>query len=398
VIPGQWPDSGAERRLSTEAFRVVESPVTRAGDVNRHVHADGGAIGRLIGETHAAVLDIHEEPFSAVARQWLRAAPIDLPVVMYSAQNVDKRYPPPFSRYERAANRRVAAFYPCSSQAASVLRGKGFAGSIEILPLGYDDAIFRFGEQSLDCDAVVLALVGRLVPEKGVADAVRALAQVNTVRPARLIVCGDGQEEGRSRALAGSLGVADRIEFRPWRQGPELAATYREAHVLLVPSRPTQTWVEQFGRVIVEAQASGAVVAGYASGPIPEVAGEAGVIVPVGDVEGLAVGVARVVSDPGEFARRREAGRRQAGDRTWGVVAKRQLDLYHAVLEGRGVRPALPRSPSARRAAARAEFGPTAATTGGVRPFAVPFLRRGGAVAGALAKVIDAIAELTSRV
>jgi hypothetical protein len=32
-----------------------------------------------------------------------------------------------------------------------------------------------------------------------------------------------------------------------------------------------------------------------------------------------------------------------------------------------------------------------------VRPFAVPFLRRGGAVAGALAKVIDAMAELTSR-
>jgi hypothetical protein len=121
------------------------------------------------------------------------------------------------------------------------------------------------------------------------------------------------------------------------------------------------------------------------------------VIVPVGDVEGLAVGVARVVSDPGEFARRREAGQRQAGERTWGAVAKRQLDLYHAVLEGRGVRHALPRSPSARRAAARAEFGPTAATTGGVRPFAVPFLRRGGAVADALANVIDAMAELTSR-
>jgi hypothetical protein len=120
------------------------------------------------------------------------------------------------------------------------------------------------------------------------------------------------------------------------------------------------------------------------------------VIVPVGDIEGLAVAVTRVVSDADEFARRREAGQRQAGDRTWGAVASRQLGLYGAVLAGEGVRRALPRSPAARRAAARAEFGPTASTTGGMRPFAVPLLRRGGAVAGALAKTIDAMAEIAS--
>jgi glycosyltransferase involved in cell wall biosynthesis len=397
VVPGQWPDAGSERHLSAEPFRVVESLVRRAGDVNRHTHADGRTIRRLIGETRPDVLDIHEEPFSAVARQWLRAAPADLPVVMYSAQNVDKRYPPPFPHYERAANRRVAAFYPCSSQAASVLRGKGFGGAIEVLPLGLDDGVFRPGSQTADSDEVLLVLVGRLVPEKGVADAVRTLAKVNAARPARLVVCGEGPEKESARELAASLGVGDRVEFENWQQSTELASTYRAAHVVLVPSRPTETWVEQFGRVIVEAQASGAVVAGYASGSIPDVAGEAGVIVPVGDIEGLAAAVIRVVSDSGEFARRRDAGHRQTADRTWEAVASRQLNLYRSVLAGQAAQLELPRSPSARRAAARAEFGPTAATTGGVRPFAVPFLRRGGAVAGALAKVIDAMAELTSR-
>src|SRR6202043_4225790 len=95
----------------------------------------------LIAELKPNILDVHEEPFSVAARQWLAAAPADLPVVMYTAQNVDKRFPPPFAQYERAAHRRIVALYPCSAQAAAVARGKGFAGFIDVLPLGYDDTL-----------------------------------------------------------------------------------------------------------------------------------------------------------------------------------------------------------------------------------------------------------------
>ena len=396
VVPSAWPDAGAERCLSPEPFCVVDLPVARAGNVNRHLYVDGTAVRRLIEQTGPDVLDIHEEPFSRAAQQWLRAAGGELPVVMYAAQNVDKRYPLPFSRYERLARQRVAAFYPCSRQAASVLRGKGFAGAVEVLDLGYDDTVFRPGTQSLDSSEVVLALVGRLVPEKGVADAVRVLAGVHAVRPARLLLRGGGPEEVRARELAASLGVADRLDTGPWQTASELASTYRAAHVVLVPSYPTETWVEQFGRVIVEAQACGAVVAGYASGTIPEVAGDAGAIVPIGDVGQLGVCVTRLLSNVDEFASRREAGCQQAATRTWHAVAARQASLYAAAQGAdRGCR-ALARSPSQRRTAARAEFGPTASTTSGERPFALPILRRGGLFADVLATVGDAAAEVAS--
>jgi glycosyltransferase involved in cell wall biosynthesis len=342
VVPSRWPDEGVEAQLSEEAFRVVELPVRRAGDVNRHVYLDNGVLRRLIDEVRPDVIDIHEEPFAIATRQWLRALPKDSPVVMYTAQNIDKRFPLPFSRYEHAAHDRVAAFYPCSRQAASVLRGKGFAKAIDVLPLGYDDAMFTPGCQSVDSPDILLMLVGRLIPEKGAADAVRTLALVHAVRPARLVVSGRGPEEMRAKKLAVSLGVADRVEFRGWQTGAELASDYRKAHFVLVPSRPA-TVAEQFGRVIVEAQASGAVVAGYACGAIPEVAGDAAMIVPIGDVEQLAGTVARLVGDPDEFARRRAAGQR------------------------------------------------------GIRPFALPLLRRGGAVPRVLAVLTDAAAELTSR-
>jgi glycosyltransferase involved in cell wall biosynthesis len=394
-VPSEWRDVGAEVHLSPEPFRVVELSVRRAGDVNRHAHHDSGALRRLIDETRPEVVDIHEEPFSVVARQWLRALPLDLPVVMYAAQNIDKRLPPPFSRYEQAAHRRVTAFYPCSRQAASVLRGKGFAGRIEVLPLGYDDAVFTPGSQSVDADEIVLMLVGRLIPEKGADDAVRTLARVQAVRPARLVISGRGPEEMRARRLAVALGVADRVEFRGWQTGPDLASAYRAAHVLLVPSRPT-TVAEQFGRVIVEAQASGAVVAGYACGAIPEVAGDAAVIVPLGDVEQLAESVAHLVVDPDEFARRRDVGQREARTRTWQAVAEHQVSLYHRVHASPPLTLDLPKSPQRRRVVARAEFGLTAPTPGGIRPFALPFLRRGGVPARVLATVIDTAAELAS--
>jgi glycosyltransferase involved in cell wall biosynthesis len=397
VVPKEWPDAGAEGSLSQEAFPIVEIPVRRAGNVNRHVYVDAAATRRLVDQTRPDVLDIHEEPFSAVAQQWLAAAGGEVPVVMYTAQNVDKRYPPPFSRYERVAHRRAAAFYPCSRQAASVLRGKGFTGAIDVLDLGYDDAVFQPGTQSLDSSEVVLALVGRLVPEKGVADAVRVLARVHAVRPARLILRGEGPEAALARDLASDLGVADRLDVGGWQGASELATTYRRAHVVLVPSYPTGTWTEQFGRVVVEGQACGAVVAGYASGAIAEVAGEAAVIVPTGDVAGLGDGVTRLLSDPLEFASRREAGWREAAGRTWRAVAARQASLYAAACRGVLEPVRLPSSPRERRQVARAEFGPTAPTLVGNRPFALPILRSAGPVAGALATVGDAAAELVSR-
>jgi glycosyltransferase involved in cell wall biosynthesis len=399
VVPSKWPpEADAEAAVSGEDFSIIELPVQRSGDVNRHAYADTTALARLLREVAPDVLDVHEEPFSVAARQWLAAAPRDLPIVMYTAQNVDKRFPPPFAGYETSAYRRVAALYPCSRQAASVARGKGFAGMIEVLPLGYDDTVFNPGDQSLDDAEIVLGLVGRLVPEKGVVDAVEVLAYVNRARPARLVIVGGGPEGVKARARAAALGLADRLELLSWRSASELADIYRQTHVALVPSRPTTTWVEQFGRVIVEAQACGAVVAGYASGAIPEVAGELAILTDVGEVAELGDRVAALASDPPSYDDRRAQGIELSRTRTWAKVAARQADIYRRVSAGEIPHLELPSSPRRRRQLARAEFGPTAPTTTGARPFALPLLRRGERVPGVLAGLMDAGTELAARV
>ena len=361
AVPAAWPPQEA---LHAEPFEVLELPVTRPGDVNRHGWS--GDLAAVLARVAPDVLDVHEEPVSVAARQWLAVAG-DRPVVMYSAQNLDKRWPPPFSAYEKHALARVAAFYPCSRQAASVLRGKGFAGRVEVLPLGVDEAVFTRGAQVLPTDEVSLLLAGRLVPEKGVRDAVQVLAAVHSTRAVRLTVVGQGPEQVAASALAVSLGVADLVDWVPWVDAPRLAALYRRAHVVLLPSRATSTWVEQYGRVITEGWSCGAVPVGYASGSIPEVVGESGVTVPEGDVDALCRAVVGLLDDPARW----EALRFPAASpvSSWAVVAQRQQALYDAVLTGPG--------PSAQtgRPAARAEFGPPAATSVSERPLALPVMR-----------------------
>jgi glycosyltransferase involved in cell wall biosynthesis len=391
VVPARWTGSSDEITMTSESFRIIELGVRRAGDVNRHAYTDD--LEGVLRSVAPDILDIHEEPLSIAARQWLRAAPAGLPVVMYTAQNVDKRLPPPFGEYERAAHRRVAALYPCSAQAAAVARGKGFDGLIDVLPLGYDDALFIPGCQSLDEHELVLGLFGRLVREKGVLDSVDVLARLQANRAARLVVVGAGPEEAPARSRAAELGVAQRLDVASWQPAAALAEIYRRTHVVLVPSRATLTWVEQFGRVIVEAQASGAVVAGYASGSIGEVGGDAAVLTPAGDVAELGERVCQLLGDSEAFTQRREQGLALSPSRTWGRVAERQADLYHRLARREVGRIALPSSPRARRVLAQAEFGPTASTLAGRRPFALPLLRRGGFIAEGLSAICDATAE-----
>ncbi|MCW2496014.1 glycosyltransferase family 4 protein [Jatrophihabitans sp.] len=369
IVPAHWPENDS---LHDEPFEVIELPVHRAGDVNRHRFVDPAAVLATVTAARPDVVDLHEEPVSAVTRQLLPLFGPTQAVVGYTAQNIDKRWPPPFAGWERAALRRLAAVYPCSRQAASVVRGKGFAGSIAVVPLGVDPAIFSAVGRRPGGAELRLTFVGRLVEEKGVLDAVRVLAALR--QPARLRIAGDGPLAEAALALAAGLGVGRATTLLGQLYPTDLADLYRDTDVLLVPSRATPRWVEQYGRVVTEARACGAAAAGYATGSLPEVIGAHELLVPDGDVAALA---AVVTAAPAQ------AGPAQAGPvPTWDEVAAAQLELYERALRPEASRPA-------GRAVAVAEFGPTAAVPGGRRPFALPLLRGDTAASRTLAAAFD---------
>ena len=147
----------------------------------------------------------------------------------------------------------------------------------------------------------------------------------------------------------------------------------------------------------MEAQASGAIVAGYGTGTIPEVAGGAAVLVEEGETAALAQRLLVVLEDEDEYRDRRRAGLALAAERTWTRVAEQQAAFYERVLAGQWNEAEPLPSATARRELARAEFGPTAPTPAGRRPFALPLLRTGGRSAMFLGAVIDSLAERRAR-
>lgn len=139
------------------------------------------------------------------------------------------------------------------------------------------------------------------------------------------------------------------------------------------------------------------MVVGYASGSIPEVGGEAALLVPEGDVQALAAAAALALGDPNEFHARRHSGLVLAQERTWAKVAAKQVKLYRAAVEG--IRsPLLSGSPQVLRDLAREEFGPPAQALGQARPFALPYLRQSNAASRALGRAMDAWAEVRARI
>ena len=385
VVPSSWPGPDD---VTDEPFEVVQLPVDRAGDVNRHRYLDPAAVVEVIDRVRPDVVDLHEERYSSVAHQVLRRLDARYPAVGYASQNIDKRLPPPFCWWEQQALARLQGVYPCSRQAASVIVGKGFDGLVRVLPLA-PSVLIEPGCQPPPTDIVRLLLVGRLVPEKGVRDAVRVLARVRACCPAQLVVVGAGPEAGPARLLAADLGVADDLQVHPWVSAAELARHYGQAQVLLAPSRATRKWAEQFGRVVAEAQSAGAVPVAYGCGALPEVTGDAGVLVPEGDAAGMADAVLGLNANPREWLRLRDRALVAASGRTWDVVARGQLALYEQVSS----MPAPASAVRPRRALAAARYGPPAAIAGGGRPFALPVLREDTPLTRLLARISDRVQQ-----
>jgi glycosyltransferase involved in cell wall biosynthesis len=109
---------------------------------------------------------------------------------------------------------------------------------------------------------------------------------------------------------------------------------YQGLDALVVPSLTRGNWKEQFGRVIVEAMACGVPVIGSSSGAIPDVIGEAGLIVPEGDVRALADGLRRLAHHPDLRRRMAERGRQRVLERyTQAYVAAQTVAVYRQIFD-----------------------------------------------------------------
>lgn len=189
-------------------------------------------------------------------------------------------------------------------------------------------------------DDLLVLFVARLHAHKGVYDllfALRTLLQRHGSHfPVKLLIAGQGPEAAGVKHLIGQLNLEQHARLIGPHPYSAMPAIHALADVFALPSQPIPRWQEQFGYVLVESMACGKPVVSTTSGSIPEVVGDAGVLVPAADYLALAAALGTLLSSPEQRANLGRAARTRAmtmfGARH---VAQQFQEHYERLLAGK---------------------------------------------------------------
>ncbi len=188
-------------------------------------------------------------------------------------------------------NRQFTDFFICgNADGKQILAENGVPETkVEVIPqFGVDQDVFYpystdrqkslRSELGISPNEFAVGFVGRLVEEKGLLDLVEATGKLRATaqRTSVLVLTGRGPSEGAVRGRCAQLGI--KVIVLPARKNCEIAKIMNVLDVLVLPSQSRPFWKEQFGRVLIEAMASGVPVIGSDSGEIPNVIGNAGLV------------------------------------------------------------------------------------------------------------------------
>ncbi|PWR16921.1 glycosyl transferase [Micromonospora sicca] len=252
-------------------------------------------------------------------------------------QGAQDTSPPGRVRHERELGRSVdRVVAQCQDEVGELVRMGVPRSRMTIVPSGVNLGTFApLGPAAeRDGDRPRILTVGRLVERKGFQDVIRATA---LVPGAECVVVG-GPPAGlletdpyarRLRALADSLGVADRVKLIGAVPREEMGRWYRSADVLVAAP-----WYEPFGLTPLEAMACGVPVIGTAVGGLIDtvVDGRTGDLVPARDPQALGAAVQRLLGDRiRRFAYATAALERARRCYSWSTTADRLTEVYGEV-------------------------------------------------------------------
>jgi N-acetyl-alpha-D-glucosaminyl L-malate synthase BshA len=182
-----------------------------------------------------------------------------------------------------------------------------------------------------DPGEAILLHLSNFRPVKRVVDVVKVFAQVVKEIPARLVLVGDGPERSAAEYLARDLQIHEKIHFLGKQD--RINELLPLADLLLMPSE-----LESFGLAALEAMACKVPVIATRVGGVPELIedGVSGLLYRVGDVDGMAKGALRLLTDRALHEAMREAGRKTAQTRFCAsLVVPKYVRYYEQVIGNR---------------------------------------------------------------
>ena len=199
--------------------------------------------------------------------------------------------------------------------------------SVHIVPLGVDTRLFR-PRAAPRVPGRIVAVASADSPLKGLLTLLRAVAKLVTERDVQLIVVGIPSEATRMQAA--QLDLGDKVTFTSGLPDEEYARLLASAAIAVIPSR-----YEGFSLPAVEHMASGTPLIASRAGALPEVTGDAALLVDPGDPEELAAALRTLLEHDAERARLAARGLARVGERfAWPAVAVATAALYRRAING----------------------------------------------------------------
>ena len=341
VVPKQWHQFNKKVNLEKDMdsnYQIIpHQPVTWGlkRNVLRNVSHIYIGIKEILRNLKPDIIELWEEPYSAVTAHtifWAKRIIPKAKVIFFSAQNVFKGYPFPFSAFEKYTYKNATYAFLMSEEVIDVIRKKGYEEEFTVLPLGVNPYVFYKKDVSslkkkLGLKDFVVGFMGKINRQKGILDLIEVASLINEKIQLLIIGNGDLKEEVEHRAKL--LDIRKKtmiINAVPHSQVPD----YLNCMDLLVfPSITLPHLKEQFGRAIIEGMACEVPVIGSDSGEIPGTIGKAGLIFKEKNIADLKEKIEALIKNRNLRAMLAKNGRKRVLENfTWKVIAEKQYQVY----------------------------------------------------------------------
>jgi glycosyltransferase involved in cell wall biosynthesis len=255
----------------------------------------------------------------------------DLSFLFYpqSFRSLNRLYLKLFARLSARRARRVIAVSESTKRDAVKQYGIA-AEQVDVIHNGVDPAFHPMPADQVSAFRVdrglpeqFILFVGTLEPRKNIAKLIQAYAQLPGARPPLIFVGGKGWFYDEIFALVERLNLGAKVHFAGYVPTDDLPWWYNAAQLFVYPSL-----YEGFGLPPLEAMACGTPVVTSTASSLPEVVGQAGLLVDPTDTEGLAAAMEMCLTDADLRARMKAMGLARAASFSWRETARRTVDSY----------------------------------------------------------------------
>jgi len=201
--------------------------------------------------------------------------------------------------------------------------------SLRVIYDGVDSAVFNQTPEIKRSINRLLVINSGDTPLKGLKYLLEAVAALKLERKVQLTVVGKPMKNGYTQGLVESLGIADCVTHLGQVTTDELVRHYSTATMVVVPSV-----YEGFGLPAAEAMCCRTPVVSTTAGALPEIVGDAGILVPPADTRALVEAISSLLDDPHRRNDLGEKGHRRVIDMfNWKNTAIQTVEVYREAIE-----------------------------------------------------------------